>query len=123
MTRQKMAHVIMNGDQKWGAGRMRNAKTAQPIEPSAQALNNADARAAYESSMKTAREAYLGWKDPTNGAVFSIQKPTPDRSNHKFPRGKPEGVPISTQSGPYNNSYTKGQVPSRTAWLNTYLDQ
>src|SRR5579864_4563248 len=30
--REKMAHVIMNGDQKWGSSRMRNAKTASPIE-------------------------------------------------------------------------------------------
>jgi hypothetical protein len=30
---------------------------------------------------------------------------------------------ISTQSGPYNNTYTAGQVPSRTAWLNTYWNK
>jgi len=121
--REKMAHSVMNADQKWGAERMRNAKTALPIEASEKALSNPTVRAAYDSSMKGAREAYLNGNDPTNGAVFSIQKPTPDRSNYVFQKGRPQGVPLSTHSGPYNNTYTKGQVPSSTAWLNTYWDK
>jgi hypothetical protein len=120
VAREKLGYAIMNADQKWGAARMHNASTALPIEPSQKALSNPAVRTAYNSSMRAAREAYLSGSDPTNGAVFSIQKPTADRSNQKFPRGTPEGVPISTQSGPYNNTYTKGQVPSRAAWLNTY---
>ena len=117
--REKMAHVIMNGDQKWGSSRMRNAKTASPIEPTQQALGNPTVRAAYDSSMKAAREAYLSGTDPTNGAVFSIQNPTPDRSNYVFQGGRPGGVPISTHSGPYNNAFPNRRVPSRSAWLNT----
>lgn len=113
----------MNGDQKWGSSRMRNAKAASPIEPTQQALGNPTVRAAYDSSMKAAREAYLSGTDPTNGAVFSIQMPTPDRSNYVFKNGKSQGVPLSTQSGPCNNTFTRGQVPSRTAWLNTYWDK
>jgi hypothetical protein len=119
VAREKLGHAIMNADQKWGAARMHNASTALPIEPSQKALSNPAVRTAYDS----AREAYLSGSDPTNGAVFSIQKPTADRSNQKFPRGTPEGVPISTQSGPYNNSFPNKKVPSRTAWLNTYWDK
>lgn len=121
--REKMGWVILNGYNKWGADRQKNASTASPIEPSDQELRDPATRTAYQSSMKAAREAYLGWKDPTNGAVFSIQNPTPDRSNHVFRGGRPGGVPISTHSGPYNNNFTEGQVPSRTVWLNTYWDK
>jgi hypothetical protein len=121
--REKMAHSIMNADQKWGSSRMRNAKTASPIEPSQQALGNPAVRAAYDSSMKAAREAYLSGTDSTTGAVFSIQNPTADRSNYVFQGGRPEGAPIGTQSGPYNNSFPNRRVPSHTAWLNTYFDR
>lgn len=40
---------------------------------------------------------------------------TPDRSNWK---GR---MPISTQSGPYDDSFLGKDVKSHTAWLNTYL--
>lgn len=123
MARQRLAHTVMNADEKWGAQRIRYAKTHGPVEPSENALRNPAVRAAYDSSMNAAREAYLSGTDPTNGAVFAIQKPSAERSNHKFPGGRPEGVPISTQSGPYNNSYTGGQMESRTTWLNTYWDR
>lgn len=121
--REKMGWVILNGYNKWGADRQKNASTASPIEPSDQELRDPATRTAYQSSMKAAREAYLGWKDPTNGAVFSIQMSTPDRSNYAFKNDRPQGVPLSTQSGPYNNTFTGGQVPSRTVWLNTYWDK
>jgi hypothetical protein len=65
---EKMAWTIMNGGRKWGFDRQSRASTASPIKPSAQALNDPAVRAAYQSSMKAAREAYLGWPDPTNGA-------------------------------------------------------
>jgi hypothetical protein len=121
--REKMAWVILNGDHKWGADRQKMASTALPIEPSAQALQSPSVRASYQSSMKAAREAYLGWKDPTNGALHLYQATTPDRSNLKYKNGSPQGVPLSTQSGPYDNTYTKGQVPSRTVWMNTYWEK
>jgi len=124
VARQKMAHTVINADQKWGARRDRYASTHGAVEPSANALSNPAVRAAYESSMKAAREAYLSGPDPTNGAVFAIAKRTPERSNHRFSgrNARPQGVPISTQSGPYNNSYTDRDMPSRVAWLNTYWD-
>lgn len=121
--REKMAHSIINADRKWGAARQQNASTAGSIEPSAKTLSDPATRAAYESSMKAAREAYLGGNDPTNGAVHLNQRPIADRSNLKFKHGLPQGVPLSTQSGPYNNTYTKGKVSSGTAWLNTYWEK
>jgi hypothetical protein len=123
--RQKFAYTVLNADERWGPDRMTWAKTARPIEPSENALRNPAVRAAYESSMRAAREAFLSDVDPTNGAVFSVQRPTADRSNYRFSgRGaRPQGVPLSTQSGPYDNSYTGGQVSSRVAWIDTYWDR
>ncbi len=120
IAREKMAHAIINADQEYGSQRQRKARTALPIEPPAKALNNSSVRAAYESSMQAAREAYLSGNDPTNGAIYLRQQGTPDRSNWKFTHGTTQGVPLSTLSGPYDNSYTKGQMPSSTAWLKTY---
>jgi hypothetical protein len=113
--RQKVAHMIINGAEKWGTDRTKFASTALPIEPSDKEKRNPAAREAYESSMKAAREAYLSGHDPTNGALHFNIRPTPDRSNWK---GK---FPVSTQSGPYGNSFVTGDVPSGTAWINTYL--
>jgi hypothetical protein len=123
VAREQIAHSVLNADQKYGADRQRLAGTASAIEPSDNALRNPAVRAAYDSSMKAARETYLSGNDPTNGAVFFVQLPSPDRSNYVFHNGRPQGVPISTQSGPYNNSYPNKRVPSRTAWLNTYWDK
>jgi hypothetical protein len=125
MARQKLAHSIINADQKWGTQRIRFASTHGAVEPPERVLINPAARAAYESSIGAAREAFLSGGDPTNGAVFAIAKKSPARSNHIFtgPGARPDGVPISTQSGPYNNSYLAGDMPSSTAWLNTYLDK
>ncbi len=113
--RQKVAHAIINGAEKWGADRMKHASTALPIEPSEKQKRDPATHAAYESSMKAAREAYLSGHDPTNGALHFNIRATPERSNWKGRH------PISTQSGPYNNSFVAGDFPSHTAWLNTYL--
>jgi hypothetical protein len=42
--REKMAHSIINADQKWGPDRQHNASTALPIEPSTKALINTATR-------------------------------------------------------------------------------
>jgi len=116
--REKIAHMIMNGAQLRGSsGR---PSTHPSIEPSPDALRNPAVRAAYQSSMKAAWEAYLSGTDPTQGAIYLNMPVTPDRSNLKFPRGTPQGVPLRTQSGPYNNSFPNVKVPSRRAWVNTY---
>jgi hypothetical protein len=120
IAREKIGHSIINADQKYGFNRMGNAKTALPIEPSANALNDPATRAAFDSSMKAAREAYLSGTDPTYGAVHFNARGDPGRYNWR-PKGmNPPGKPLKAQSGPYNNSYTKGDTPYSAAWLNTY---
>lgn len=120
--REKMAWTIVNGDQKWGFDRQKHASTALPIEASPQELRDRATQAAYQSSMKAAREAYLGWQDPTHGALHLNARTDPGQYNWK-PRGMTgPGKRIKTHSGPYNNSYTKGDTPSSAVWLNTYED-
>jgi hypothetical protein len=80
-------------------------------------LQNPSERAAYDSSMKAAREAYLGGTDPTQGAIYLFLPVTPDRSGRKFPNAT---APFRTQSGPYRNSFPNKDVPSNRAWINTY---
>jgi len=113
--RQKVVHAIISGAEKWGPDRMKHASTALPIELSEREKRDPATHAAYESSMNAAREAYLSGHDPTHGALHFNTRSTPERSNWKGRH------PISTQSGPYNNSFVAGDFPSRTAWLNTYL--
>lgn len=118
--REKIAHPIINADQQWGAKRMDNASTASAVEPPANALNDPATRAAYQSSMKAAREAYLSGNDPTNGAAHFNARGDPGRYNW-LPKGmKPPGKPLKTHSGPYDNSYTKGDTPWPEVWFNTY---
>ena len=118
--REKIGRSIINADQQYGFNRMGNAKTALPIEPSVNALNDPATRAAYASSMKAAREAYLSGTDPAHGAVHFNARGDPGRYNWR-PKGmNPPGKPLKTHSGPYNNSYTKGDTPYSAVWLNTY---
>ncbi len=101
-------------------GKPRNA-VHDPVQPTQKELRNPDERAAFESSMQAAREAYLSGYDPTGGATHLRFRPTPDRSNWKFKGGTSEGLAIGTQSGPYDNSFLGGDVKSHTVWINTYL--
>ena len=115
--REKVAHAIMNGDQRLGRNR---PATAHPIEPSAKVLKDPQAKAAYESSLKAAREAYLGGTDPTHGATHFKFMTNADRSAQKFDRNSSQKLPLKTQSGPFRNSYLKGGVPSHHVYINTY---
>ncbi len=115
--RQKVAHALINADSQLGSGR---PKTARPIEPTRDELKNARVRQAYNTSLAAARDAYLSPTDPTNGATNFQFLTNADRSNMRFKGGSPEGLPIKTQSGPFNNSYLKGDVPSRHVYVNTY---
>jgi hypothetical protein len=111
--RQKVAHVIINGAE---AARRRGTaapSVALPVELTNAERRNPEVRAAYESSMNAAREAFFSGDDPTHGATHLNMRPTPDRSNWM-------GLPLITQSGPYDNSFVKGDVKSHTAWINTY---
>ncbi|SRR6266478_3282275 len=109
VARQKVAHVIINGAELAQQTGKPRPTVHDPVEPSREALRNPDVRAAYESSMHAAREAYLSGQDSTDGATHLYLKTTPDRSNWKGRH------PISTQSGPYNNSFVTGDFPSHTA--------
>jgi hypothetical protein len=118
--REKIAHVVINGDTQFGRNR---PATARPIEPSAKALADSRTRNAYDSSLTAAREAYLNANDPTHGAIHMNMRPDARRSN--FKPGGPHGPEFSirTQSGPFNNSYPtsgKNGLPSRGIYVNTY---
>jgi len=115
--REKIAHAVINGDAQLGRKR---PVTAGPIEPSAKALKDPRTRAAYDSSLKAAREAYLSPTDPTNGATHFQFLSNADRSNMKFKRGAPQGLPLQTQSGPFTNSYVGNHVKSHQVYVNTY---
>lgn len=118
--RQKIAHTIINADTEFGAMRSKLAPTASPIEPSAKELRDPRTRAAYQSSLTAAREAYLSLHDPTHGATNFDFRTTPDRGNLKFQHGTPEGLPLKTQSGPFENSYLKHDVPSKKVYVDTF---
>lgn len=117
VAREEFAHAVINGDRRLGYAR---PKTAGAIEPSEQELRNPAIRAAYESSMRAARRAYLSPTDPTKGAGHMYFPVTPSRDNFLPKPYNPPGYRIKTQSGPYNNSFPNPDVPARTVWLNTY---
>jgi hypothetical protein len=115
--REKLAHAIINGDEQRGRGR---PATAHPIEPSATSLKDPRTKAAYESSLRSAREAYLSPDDPTKGATHMKFLADADRTGQKFNHNSSERIPLKTQSGPFNNSYLKGDVRSSHVYVNTY---
>jgi hypothetical protein len=115
--REKLAHTVMNGDERFGQHR---PTTAPPVEPTAKALRDPRTRAAYESSLAAAREAYLNAGDPTGGAIHMKFLTNADRSNQKFDHKSSKTVPLKTQSGPFENSYVHGDVPKRQVYVNTY---
>lgn len=71
--------------------------------------------------MNAAREAYLSGHDPTNGAIYLYLAKTPSRVNQIYSHKNKVGAAMSTQSGPYTNSFPQGDTKSRTVWLNTYF--
>ena len=119
--RQKVAHVIINGAEEAHRRGAKPPTVHSPIEP--RDLRNSEERAAYESSMDAAREAYLSGHDATQGATHFNIETNPSRANKIYPRGTAKGVAINTQSGPYYNSYLGRDVKSHTAWLNTYRSE
>jgi hypothetical protein len=114
--REKLAHIIMNGDQALGA---RRPITAGAIEPSPAELRNPDVRAAYDSSIPAAQRAHLSPTDPTEGGIHLRFTSYPDRSNFLRSSSHP-GFRIRTQSGPYRNTYFGNDVHEDTVYINTY---
>lgn len=121
VARQKVAHAIINGAELAHQTGKKPPAVHPPVQPPRDQLRNSEERAAYESSLRAAREAYLSGHDPTHGATHLNMRPRPDRSNWKFPRGTSEGLTISTQSGPYDNSFPNKDAPAHTSWVNTYF--
>jgi hypothetical protein len=113
--REKVAHVILNGVALRAA---KHASVHPPVEPSEAVLRNPAERAAYESSMRAAREAYLSGSDPTRGAIYLRLPVTAERANINNGRS-----PLRTQSGPYHNSFLGKDVPANRAWVNTYAPE
>jgi hypothetical protein len=114
VAREKVAHAIINGRELAQHTGKKPPSVHPPDEPPASALRNPEVHAAYDSSLRAAREAYLSGHDPTNGAIYLNTRPTPGRSNWD---GR---YAMSTQSGPYSNSFVRGDQKSDTVWLNTY---
>jgi hypothetical protein len=111
--REKLAHAIINGRELAHRTGKKPPTVHDPVEPTKEALRNPEERAAYESSLRAAREAYLSGHDPTRGATHLNTRPTPDRSNWKGRHS------MSTQSGAYDNSFVRGDTKSHTIWINT----
>ena len=123
VARQKVAHAIINGAELAHQTGKKPPTVHPPVQPPRDLLRNPEEHTAYESSLRAAREAYLSGHDPTRGAThFSIEV-NPSRANKIYKRGTREGVPISTQSGPYYNSYLGRDVKSHVAWLDTYRSE
>ena len=119
--RLKVAHAMINdAELAQRTGRPRNP-VHPPDEPTKKALLNSAEHAALDSSLRAAREAYLSGHDPTNGATHFSFEGTPTRANKTYHHGNKTGVAISTQSGPYNNSFLRGDVKSHSVWMNTYF--
>lgn len=119
-SREKVAHAVINGDSQFGHKR---PATALAIEPAEKANKDPRTKAAYDSSLRAAREAYLSPTDATHGATHFNLRPNADRSD--FKPGGPHGpqFKIRTQSGPFDNSYpTPGKkgLPARGIYVNTY---
>jgi hypothetical protein len=87
--------MINDAELSHQTGKPRNVVHA-PDQPSGSVLRNPVERAAYESSLHAAREAYLSGHDPINGATYFNMRPNPGRANLKFANGTPEGVALST---------------------------
>lgn len=110
--REKVAHVMLSGIAERGT---KHPSVHAPVEPSEAALRNPAERAAYESSIRVAREAYLSGSDPTHGAIHFRLLGTADRSGLYSGRSQ-----LHTQSGPCGNSFQTGDVRTNKAWVTTY---
>lgn len=109
--RYNTAQAIYNGDEARGDNRPLTAPTTPPSGgiPSNEAST-------YQSCLNAAMRAQddrMNGIDPTNGAMNFNFRNSDSRSPFF-------GMPISTQVGPLNNSYTGGGLNSSGVYSNTY---
>lgn len=108
--REHLAHAIMNADETWGTDRGRDAKSAPTsANPPKVELPT------YQSSIDavaSARAQRLKGVDPTSGALNFRFTTTPTREPF-VNRSLKAQLPV-------HNSYTMGDVPSASAYVNVY---
>jgi RHS repeat-associated protein len=106
--RVNIAHVVINGDRRLGNKR--------PVTASTTARVPKTERATYDSAVQavaTARAEQAAGHDPTGGAInFNL------RGNAST--GPFYGIPMSTQTGPLNNSFPTRELPGSGVYVNTY---
>jgi hypothetical protein len=108
------AHALMNADETYGPDRIKYAKSGQPVATIPPAEEAGFRR--MQDALAVAKAQRAQGFDPTGGALhFGFQT-----SDTRAPwLGE---FPIHTQVGPLHNSFTYGDVPSSTAWANTYRE-
>jgi hypothetical protein len=104
------AHALINADEMFGSKRPITAKPVKTIPPAEAAIFKQ-----VQDGLTTAKAQRARGIDPTNGATHF-------RFWGDDHRGPWNGYPIRTQVGPLHNSFTYGDVPSTTAWANTYQE-
>jgi hypothetical protein len=108
--RQQIAHALMNADETWGPKRGVYARTAASVAMPPE-VEQDTYRAAVEAVAEAKRQRSSG-SDPTGGAVFFrfTTEPTKEAFND---------APLRSQTQ-LHNSFTRGDVPSSTAYLGIY---
>jgi RHS repeat-associated protein len=106
--RQDIAHAIINGDTALGTNRPATASTTSNVPQCEQATYNS-----ILSDVAAVRNEIQNSIDPTNGAMNFNFRNTNSTSNF-------QNLPIQTQVGPLNNSYTGGGLNPTGVYANTY---
>lgn len=109
------AHALINADETYGADRGKLAGSIPPamVIPSAEAAGFKR----MQDALATAKAQRAKGTDPTSGALH-FGFPTSDTRALWLKK-----FPIRTQVGPLHNSFPSRDVPSTTAWANTYQDE
>ncbi|NYE30397.1 RHS repeat-associated protein, partial [Rhodanobacter sp. K2T2] len=104
-----VASAVINGSNAYGDnGRPKTASDVANV-PSAE-------ESAYQNSLEATKTALCENKngqDPTDGATHFNLRPN-DSTGPFF------GSPLSTQSGPFNNSFPTSDLPATGIYVNTY---
>ncbi|MBM3846061.1 MAG: hypothetical protein FJ405_07240 [Verrucomicrobia bacterium] len=110
--RCNLAHAIKNGDKQEDEGKIKKRPKTAP----ATAKVPDGEKGAYQScvdAVKKCNDEKKKGTDPTKGGIhFNL------RGNSG--RGPFQGHPLTSQCGPFNNSYKKGGLPPTGVYVNTY---